>query len=120
VTPIKFVSLLYQLAYFAWYLVICVCVCVCVCVYVCICVRRYIFSYTMYTYVYMYVYVSVCVYVHVHVCVYLYDKLEVVLNLWFMTHLGVEQFFHMDLLRLLENTDIYITIHKSIKITDAK
>ena len=43
-----------------------------------------------------------------------------VLNLWEETPLGVEQPFHRGHLRPSENTDIYIMIHNSSKITVMK
>jgi hypothetical protein len=43
-----------------------------------------------------------------------------VLSLWVKTPFEVEQTFHKDHLKPLENTDIYITIHNSSKITATK
>jgi hypothetical protein len=44
------------------------------------------------------------------------DMLHMTLSLWFATW-GIDQSFHRGHLKLLGNTDIYITIHKSSKIT---
>lgn len=43
-----------------------------------------------------------------------------VLSLWVATPFGVEQPFHRGHLKPLENTDIYVTIHSSSKITVMK
>lgn len=43
-----------------------------------------------------------------------------VFNLWVKTPLGIKQLFHRGYLRLLENTDIYVTIHNTSKITAIK
>ena len=41
----------------------------------------------------------------------------VVLNLWIMTPFGIKQPIHRSHLRSLENTDIYIMVHNSSKIS---
>ena len=41
----------------------------------------------------------------------------VVLNLWIMTPFGIKQPIHRGHLRSLENTDIYIMVHNSSKIS---
>ena len=48
------------------------------------------------------------------------ERQTLVLNLWVKTPLGVDQVFHRGRLRPSENTDIYITIHDSSKITVTK